>query len=113
MMAAHARVRFVRITPRKLRAVADLLRGRTVADALAILGHTPKHGSYVLQKLLKSAQTSALIKDPNAKAENLRISTLTVDGGPSLKRWMPRAHGRATPILKRMSHARIELLKES
>ena len=110
-MVSVARGRFLRITPRKLRVVADLVRGRTVSQAIVILDHTPKHGSIVLKKLLKSAQTSASFKDPNVKPEELRISTLTVDGGPSLKRWLPRAHGRATPILKRSCHARIELDK--
>ena len=111
-MMARAQARFVRITPRKLRVVADLVRGKNIADAMVILDHTPKHGSAVLKKLLKSAQTSALIKDPTAKPEQMRISTLSVDGGPSLKRWLPRAHGRATPILKRSSHAKIVLEKE-
>lgn len=110
-MIAVARGRFIRITARKLRVVADLVRGRTVADAIVILDHTPKHGSIVLKKLLKSAQTSAQLKDPNAKAEGMRISTLYVDGGPVLKRWLPRAHGRATPILKRSAHAVLELEK--
>jgi large subunit ribosomal protein L22 len=110
-MIATARARFVRITPRKLRIVADLVRGRTIADALVILDHTPKHGSIVLKKLIKSAQTSAQLKDPNVKPEQIRITNLQVDGGPSLKRWMPRAHGRATPILKRSAHATVELEK--
>lgn len=110
-MIAKARLRFARITPRKMRVVADLIRGRTVADAITILDNTPKHGSAVLKKLLKSAQTSALFKDPNAKPDDLRISTLYVDGGPVLKRWMPRAHGRATPILKRSCHAVLQLEK--
>ncbi|OGH56635.1 MAG: 50S ribosomal protein L22 [Candidatus Lindowbacteria bacterium RIFCSPLOWO2_12_FULL_62_27] len=112
-MLSVARARFLRITPRKLRVVADLVRGRTVAQAIVILDHTPKHGSAVLKKILKSAQTSAQIKDPAAKPEELRIATLTVDGGPVLKRWMPRAHGRATPIIKRTAHAVVELEKES
>lgn len=110
-MIARARARFVRITARKLRVVADLVRGRTVAEAIAILDHTPKHGSYILKKLLKSAQTSAQSKAPNMKAEEMVISNLQIDGGPVLKRWLPRAHGRATPILKRMAHARVELEK--
>lgn len=110
-MISSAHARFTRIAPRKLRVVADLVRGRSVLDALVILDHTPKHGSIIIKKLLKSAQTSALLKDPNLKPEGLRISTLYVDGGPVLKRWLPRAHGRATPILKRSSHAKLELEK--
>lgn len=110
-MIASAQGRFLRITPRKLRVVADLVRGRSVEEALVILDNAPKHGSYVLKKLLKSVQTSAALKNPNVTAAELRISRLTVDGGPSMKRWLPRAHGRATPILKRSCHARVELDK--
>ena len=110
-MIAKASARFVRIAPRKLRVVADLVRGLTVSDAMVILDHTPKHGSPILKKLLKSVQTSAQVKDPNAKPEQMRISKLMIDGGPVLKRQMPRAHGRATPILKRSSHATVELEK--
>lgn len=104
-----ARARFVRITPRKLRVVAALIRGRTLEQALHILQNTPKHGSLVLWKLLKSAQAGAAQKSPNVQPASLRISALTIDGGPSLKRWLPRAHGRATPILKRSAHAKVEL----
>ncbi len=110
-MIATSRGRFLRITARKLRIVADLIRGRRVDEALVILDHTSKRGSAFLKKILKSAQTSAMQKDPAVKPDELRISKLLVDGGPVLKRWLPRAHGRATPILKRMSHARLELDK--
>lgn len=108
---AKARARFVRIAPRKLRAVADLVRGRTVAEAMVILDMTPRHGSYILKKILKSAQTSAQMKDPAVKPESLRIATLMIDGAVVMKRWLPRAHGRATPILKRTSHTFVQLEK--
>lgn len=110
-MISSAKARFLRITPRKLRVVADLVRGLPVSEAIVILDHTPKHGSLFLKKIIKSAQSSALLKDPNARPEQLVISSLMVDGGPVFKRWLPRAHGRATPILKRTSHAQIVLEK--
>ncbi len=110
-MLAKSRGRFLRITPRKLRIVADLVRGRTVAQAVVILDNTPKHGSVVLKKIILSAQASAAVKDPAARPDQLRISKLMVDGGSVLKRWLPRAHGRATPILKRTAHALVELEK--
>lgn len=97
--------------PRKVRLVADLIRGRTVARAVDILTVTNKRPAKPLLKLLLSAVANA--KHNHSLAENnLRVATLTVDGGPMLKRWMPKAHGRATPVRERTSHINIVLSGE-
>ncbi|MED3661715.1 MAG: 50S ribosomal protein L22 [Bacilli bacterium] len=100
---AKAVARTVRIAPRKVRLVVDLIRGKQVGEAVAILRHTPKAASPVVEKVLKSAVANAEHNydlDPN----NLYISEIYVDEGPTLKRYRPRAQGRASAINKRTSH---------
>jgi len=107
-MEAKAVVRYVRIAPRKVRLVVDLIRGKQVGEALAILKHTPKAASPVVEKLLKSAIANAehnYEMDPN----NLVIGKVFVDQGPTLKRFRPRAMGRASRIHKRTSHITVVL----
>ncbi len=102
-MQAQASVRFVRIAPRKAQLVVDLIRGKKVGEAIAILRHTPKAASEVVEKLLNSAIANAEHNnslDPN----NLVISQVYVNQGPTLKRFRPRAMGRASRINKRTSH---------
>ncbi len=102
-MAARAVARYVRIAPRKVRVVINLIRGKPVDEAMAILRHVPKAASEVLAKLVKSAAANAENNhDMNRKA--LYISEAYVDQGPTLKRWHPRQRGQAFPILKRTSH---------
>lgn len=102
-MEVKAKLKDLRMSPRKVRLVAGLVRGKKVAPALDQLTFSPKWSSKPLAKLLKSAIANA--KNNFGLAEdNLFIKTLTVDGGPTLKRWMPRAQGRATPLNKRTSH---------
>lgn len=100
---ARAVARYIRISPRKVRLVADLIRGKDVAEAIAILRHTPRAASPVLEKLLNSAVANA---EHNYKMDvnKLYISEIYADEGPRLKRYQPRAQGRAFPILKRTSH---------
>lgn len=103
MTNAKAVARTVRIAPRKVRLVVDLIRGKQVGEAVAILRHTPKAASPVVEKVLKSAVANAEHNyelDPN----NLYISEIFVDEGPTLKRFRPRAQGRASAINKRTSH---------
>lgn len=102
-MQAQATVRFVRIAPRKAQLVVDLIRGKQVGEAIAILRHTPKAASAVVEKLLNSAIANAEHNnslDPN----NLVVSQVYVNQGPTLKRFRPRAQGRASRINKRTSH---------
>lgn len=107
-MIATARARFIRVAPRKVRLVADLIRGKNVEEALNILQFTTKGSSKKLARLLKSAVANADQK-PGVNIDKLFVHTIHVDGGPSIKRFRPRAMGRATQILKRTSHVTLKL----
>lgn len=102
-MEAKAIAKYVRIAPRKVNLVAAEIRGKQVDEALAILKFTPKRGAKVLEKVLKSAVANAE-NNNNMDRENLYISSVYANQGPTLKRWRPRSQGRAYPILKRTSH---------
>lgn len=105
-MEAKAVAKYIRIAPRKIRIVIDLIRGKSVADAFAILKYTPKIGSEVVEKVLKSAVANAEHNyDMNSDA--LIVSKAFVDQGPTLKRIHPRSRGQAFKILKRSSHVTI------
>ncbi len=102
-MEAKAYLKYARISPRKVKIVLDLIRGKDADVAMAILKHTPKAASEYLIKLLKSAVANA---EHNFKMDTtkLYVSECFVCPGPTLKRVMPRAQGRADRILKRTSH---------
>lgn len=102
-MEAKAIARHIRIAPRKVRLVVDLIRGKRVGDAIAILRHTPKAGSPVIEKVLRSAIANAE-HNYNMNVEQLVITKIFVDQGTTLKRFHPRAQGRAFSILKHTSH---------
>ena len=102
-MEARATVRFVRVPPRKARFVIDVVRGKNVHDALAILKFTPNGAARIIEKLLKSAVANAE-NNHHMDADLLKVSTAMVDEGPTMKRIHPRAMGRAYAILKRSSH---------
>ena len=99
----------IRISPRKVRTVVDTVRGKSVSQALSILAFTRKKAALPVQKLLKSALANAAENDGISDVDTLVIDRIMVDEGPTLKRYMPRARGRATPIRKRTSHIRIIL----
>jgi large subunit ribosomal protein L22 len=99
----------IRISPRKVRMVVDTVRGKSVSQALSILGFTRKKAALPVQKLLKSAVANAVENGGISDVDALVIDRIMVDEGPTLKRYMPRARGRATPIRKRTSHIRIML----
>jgi large subunit ribosomal protein L22 len=107
-MEVTARLRFGRIAPRKARLVADLIRGKRSEEALNILTFTKKAAAKILIKLLKSAVANATQKKI-IDIDRLYIKKITVDQGPTMKRYTPRAHGRATMIRKRTSHIMIVL----
>jgi len=107
-MEVKARLRFVRIAPTKARLVADLIRGKRSEEALNILTFTQKAAAKILIKLLKSAIANATQKK-NIDVDRLYVKQITVDQGPTMKRFMPRALGRATTIRKRTSHIHIVL----
>jgi large subunit ribosomal protein L22 len=97
-----ATLRYLRITPRKTRLVANLIRGKNVAEALSILQFTRRSASEPIRKLVQSAIANA--ETANANVDLLFVKTIMVDEGPQLRRFMPRAMGRATRINKKTSH---------
>ena len=109
-MEAKAHLRYARISPRKVKIVVDLIRGKDVATATAILANTPNAASELVLKLLKSAVSNAEANH-NMDVDKLYVSQVFACPGPILKRIMPRAQGRAFRILKRTSHITL-VLKE-
>ncbi len=112
-MQARARVKFIRSSPRKVRQVVDLIRGQSVDAAEDILRLTNRPVARRVQKLLKSAVSNAVDRDDTVEVGRLRISQALVDPGPTMKRWLPRARGRATPLLKRSCHITIVVSDEA
>lgn len=105
-MEAKAIVRHVRVSPRKMRVVANLVRGKRVNDAMGMLKHTPKKSGRILHKLLLSAIANAEHKGVS-DVDELVVHRLCIDNGPIVKRWMPRAMGRANRIQHRTSHVTV------
>jgi len=110
-MGAKASARYVRVSPRKARLVIDLIRGTKAEKAVGILTFTQKKSAGIILKLLKSALANAS-QNESIDVDTLRIKEAYVDQGPTIKRFMPRARGRATRIRKRSSHITI-ILEES
>lgn len=111
-MEARAVASHIRIAPRKVRIVVDLIRGKQVGEAFAILKHTPKVASEVVEKLLKSAVANAE-NNYDMNTDDLYVSQVFVDQGPTLKRIHPRSRGQAFKILKRSSHITIVVKERS
>jgi large subunit ribosomal protein L22 len=105
-MPVKALAKGISMSPRKVGVVAALVRGRTVADALVILSHTPRRSADPVRKVIESARANA---DHNHgfKPETLRIVEISVTPGPRLKRFRPAAHGRALPFQRKTSHIRV------
>ncbi|BDR57265.1 50S ribosomal protein L22 [Xylocopilactobacillus apis] len=101
--SARATAKTVRIAPRKARLVVDLIRGKKVAEAYAILKFTPRGASPVVYKVLHSAVANA-VNNFDLDAQDLYVSEAFVDEGPTMKRFRPRAKGSASAIHKRTSH---------
>lgn len=110
MAEAKAQLNDYRQSPRKVRVVADLVRGKRVADALDILNFVPKRAGLPLMTLVASAIANA--KSLSIDTENLVVKSISVDGGKILYRRMPRAHGSAAPIRKRTSHVAVVLAEK-
>jgi ribosomal protein L22 len=110
-ITVRARAKYVRHAPRKARLVIDHIRGKDVDQARAILAHTPRAASRDVLKLLDSAIANAE-NNHDLVADDLKIGRAYVDEGPTLKRYRPRALGRATRIRKRTSHMTIELVSK-
>ena len=107
-MAYTARHRFARISARKVRPLATMIRGKYADDALDMLKYQPERGARMLEKVIRSALGNA--EDRRAKdLQALRITDVRIDGGPMLKRIRPRARGMAHVIKRRSAHIRVEL----
>ena len=107
-MEAKAQARFVRVTPMKARRVVDLIRGKQAEEAVATLRFAPQAAGETVLKVVESAIANARVKADRANeafdASSLVVREAYVDEGPSLKRFRPRAQGRAARVLKRTSH---------
>lgn len=112
-MQSKAILRFARVSARKARLVADLVRGKDVAEAIELLTFTDKKSAPLIKKLVESAvanaENSAERTEQSIDVDALYVHTIHVDAGPSLKRYRPRAQGRATPILKKTAHITVVL----
>jgi ribosomal protein L22 len=104
----RASARYVRIAPRKARLIADQVRGLHIEKARAVLQFSPRGAAHDIHKLIDSAAANAE-NNHDLIGDEMRISSITVDEGPTLRRFRPRAQGRATPIMKRTSHIAVAL----
>ncbi|MEK6606677.1 MAG: 50S ribosomal protein L22 [Myxococcota bacterium] len=112
-MESRAVARYVRITPRKARSVANALRGKPVEQAMNILTFTPRRAARILRKLLVSAVSNAEDKAKGKlDVDNLIVSRVFVNQAPTLKRWRARAFGRATRVEKKSCHITVELAEK-
>jgi large subunit ribosomal protein L22 len=109
-MAWLAKHRFARISARKVRLVADLIRGRDVTDALSILKFSPQRAASMINKVLHSAVANA--DNAEADVESLFVKEAYADEGPTIKRWHEKDRGRAHPIRKRTSHITVVVEQE-
>lgn len=107
-MEYTATYRFARISPRKVRLMADLVRGKFADEALELLRFQPHRGARMLEKVIRSALANAEDRRA-ARLDDLILKDVRVDGGPMFKRMMPRARGMASIIKRRMSHIRVTL----
>ncbi|HHV61735.1 MAG TPA: 50S ribosomal protein L22 [Firmicutes bacterium] len=107
-MEARAVARYVRISPRKVRQVVDIIRGKTANEALALLKHTPKGAAEVVAKVIKSAMANAE-HNLDLNKDDLYVAVAYVDQGPTLKRWRARMRGIPVRIRKRTSHVTVIL----
>ncbi|MBN2287964.1 MAG: 50S ribosomal protein L22 [Candidatus Glassbacteria bacterium] len=110
-MISRAKSKFVRISDRKVKLVIDQVRGKNLEEAFAILKFTRKAAAEPVRKLVQSAYSNAVnqLGSLDLHTNEIMVSKIVVEQGPTLKRWRPRAMGRATPIMKRTSHISVEL----
>ena len=107
-MEVLAHVKYVRMSPRKVKIVIDLIRGKNVDEALAILQYTPKAASPVVYKLLSSAVANA-VNNQEMDRSTLYVAEVYANPGPTLKRYVARSRGSASPMLRRTSHISVIL----
>lgn len=107
-MQARAVARYVRISPRKARQVTNLIKGKSLSEALAVLQFTPKRASRIVEKVVRSAAANAE-NNHDMNTDALYVVNSYVDEGPTMRRYIPRARGRADRIRKRTSHITVVL----
>ena len=105
-MEVAAKLKYARISAQKVRLVADQVRGKPVEQALQLLSFSPKKAAAIVKKVLESAIANAEHNE-GADIDELKVSTIYVDEGPSMRRWKPRAKGRVNHIIKRTSHVTV------
>ncbi len=110
-MQVAATLRYARISPQKCRLVADVIRGKSVDEALRTLTFSPKKSARIVKKVLESAIANAEHNE-GADVDELKISAICINEGPTLKRWNARAKGRANQILKRTSHIQVTVAEQ-
>ncbi len=109
-MTSKATLKYARVSPQKARLVANMIRGRDLDEALEVLSFTPKKSAPMIKKLIESAVANAEDKHgDDLDIDALYVQTITVDQGTSLRRFRPRAQGRATPVKKQTSHISVVL----
>jgi large subunit ribosomal protein L22 len=112
-MDSTAKLQDARVSAQKARLVANVVRGKDVEEAIEVLSFTNKKSAPIIRKLVESAVANAEVKNASSGAEidvdDLFVEVITVDAGPSLRRFRPRARGRATKILKKTSHITVVL----
>ncbi len=111
-MEAKAVAKYIKRSPRKVREVVDVVRGKRVRKALPILDHTKKHAAEDVEQVIMSAVSNARDQDPDVDVDSLVINEIYVDEGPTDYRWRPRAMGRATQTRKRSSHITVKLKED-
>ena len=110
-MEAKAVAKYVRMSPIKLKPVADLVRGKDVGEALTILKFTPGKGAEIVEKVVQSALANADVKEMDT--DNLYVAEVYANQGPTMKRWRAGSQGRAAIILKRSSHVGVTLKEKN
>lgn len=117
MAAAIARAKWLRIAPRKMRLVVNLIRGKTVGEARSILLYTVKRGAPIVGKVLESAvanaESAAAERRERINTDDMIVTKIYVDEGPTLKKFQPQPRGRATRIRKRSSHVTLTIADKS
>ena len=111
-MEARAIAKYVRVSPRKMKPIADLVRGKEANEAIAILKFTPRKGAEVLKKVIESAMANAE-NNHGMDPDNLYIAEVYANQGSTMKRWKAGSMGRANPILRRTSHIGVALKEKN
>jgi len=104
MMKGTATLRFARVSAQKARLVADIVRGKDASDAVRLLAYLPKKSAPLIRKLIESAIANVEHQNQDVDVDSLFVQSIEVNQGPGLRRFRPRAQGRATPVVKKTAH---------